>query len=101
MPKSLNDIDPDLLEIAGEMREEIVRVIENACKKIQNLKLGGPDAQMIVSLVLANGWSSWLLQLTSQDRATLFQSGTQMISDDLLEKFKEEINGTNQNTQTQ
>lgn len=102
MSNSNDNINHDLVAIGQELREEIVRSIDNACKKVNNLKIGGPDARMLISLCLAQGWAWWLCALTSKERVELFQSGTQMISEDLLEKMQDEIRGShNGNSTTQ
>lgn len=93
MPKLTAEQEKDLQEIMHEMHDEYARGLENACKKIQNLQLGGFDARSNISIAISGLWCIWLEQCPPGERMDFFNFGVRAICDDLMETRMREING--------
>lgn len=81
----------DLEKVMAEFHEEMALALENCCKKIQNLQLGGSEARSDISVALSGLWAVWLEQCPADERAKYFSFGVKAVSDDLLEVRMREI----------
>lgn len=81
--------DEQLIDIGEELQTEIGRAIENACKKIENLKLVSHDARAMISLCLVGSWGTWLAEMSPQEASKFYETGSKAVADDLLKTLQE------------
>lgn len=82
----------DLDQLMAEFYEDMALALDNVCKKIQNLQLGGPQARNDISIALSGLWAVWLEKTPADERAKYFSMGVKNISDDLIEVRMREVN---------